>query len=221
MLEIALAPRQTSSRLGARIVAGWNAVGAWLFALAAQQEPPPAVPAAAAGISTSAADPRAAIDRLYQEHARSVLAYLCARLPTLADAEDILADVFLTALRVSAEGQETPGIGWLLTVGRRRVVDFYRQRAHAGARQSPIESAAELPADSQDEPESAALHAEAYRELVALVAQLPEEQRDILALRFGAGMSAPQIAAIVGKSNDATRALLSRAIRALRKEWTS
>ena len=221
MLGIALAPRQTSSRLGARIVAGWIAVRAWLFALAAQQEPPPAVPAAAGGITTSAVDPRAAIDRLYQEHARGVLAYLCVRLPTLADAEDILADVFLTALRVSAEGQDTPGIGWLLTVGRRRVADFYRQRAHAGARHSPIESAAELPADSQGEPESAALYAEANRELVALVAQLPEEQRDILALRFGAGMSAPQIAAIIGKSNDATRAMLSRAIRALRKEWTS
>ena len=53
------------------------------------------------------------------------------------------------------------------------------------------------------------------------MAQLPEEQRDILALRFGAGMSAPQIAAIIGKSNDATRAILSRAIRSLRKEWTS
>ncbi len=221
MLEIALAPRQTSSRLGARLVAGWIAVRAWLFALAAQQEPPPAVPAAAGGITASAADPRAAIDRLYQEHAHGVLAYLCARLPTLADAEDILADVFLAALRVSAEGQDAPGIGWLLTVGRRRVADFYRQRAHAGARQSPIESAAELPADSQGEPESAALYAEANRELVALVAQLPEEQRDILALRFGAGMSAPQIAAIIGKSNDATRAILSRAIRSLRKEWTS
>src|SRR5258706_15010764 len=120
MLEIALAPRQTSSRLVARIVAGWIAVRAWQFALAAQQEPPPAVPAAAGGITASAADPRAAIDRLYQEHARGVLAYLCARLPTLTDAEDILADVFLAALHVSAAGQDTPGIGWLLTVGRRR-----------------------------------------------------------------------------------------------------
>ena len=45
MLGIALTPRQTSSRLGARIVAGWIAVRAWLFALAAQQEPPPAIPA--------------------------------------------------------------------------------------------------------------------------------------------------------------------------------
>src|SRR5260221_13429955 len=137
MLEIALAPRQTSSRLGARLVAGWIAVRAWLFALAAQQEPPPAVPAAAGGITASAADPRAAIDRLYQEHAHGVLAHLCARLPTLADAADILADVFLAALRVSAEGQDAPGIGWLLTVWRRRAGDRCGQAAQAGGGPRP------------------------------------------------------------------------------------
>jgi len=221
MLELALAPRRASSRLASRLAAGWSAFNAWLFALAAHHDTPPVTRAVQAAGSKTSPDPRASIDTLYQEHARGVLAYLRARLPTLADAEDLLADVFLTALRVTAEGQDTPGIGWLLTVARRRVVDFYRRNAHAGVRQTPIESAAELPADSEREPESVALQAEEYRELIALVAHLPDEQRDVLALRFGAGMSAPQIAAIIGKSNDATRAILSRAIRQLRKEWTA
>src|SRR5258708_33490314 len=84
MLEIASTPRQTSSRLAARIVAGWAPRPAWLFALAAPQKPPPAVPAPARGISTRAADPPAAIDPPYPEPPPGVPPYLGVRPPTPA-----------------------------------------------------------------------------------------------------------------------------------------
>ncbi len=65
-----------------------------------------------------------------------------------------------------------------------------------------------------------ALRAEAHRELLRLVARLPEDQREVLALRFAAGMPSPEIGAVVGKRADAVRALLARAMRRLREEWT-
>jgi RNA polymerase sigma-70 factor (ECF subfamily) len=148
------------------------------------------------------------------------LAYLVARLPSLADAEDALADVFLKAMRLTDAG-DRPGAGWLFTVARRAVADFYRERSRALSYGGISVEAAELtPAGKHAEPEHVTLRAEAHRELWSLIARLPEEQRDALALRFAGGLRSAAIAAIIGKSDEATRALLSRAVRRLREEWT-
>ncbi|HEX6800079.1 MAG TPA: sigma-70 family RNA polymerase sigma factor [Ktedonobacterales bacterium] len=170
----------------------------------------PASPAAA----TRGSDPHAGVAALYELHARAVLGYLCARLPTLDDAEDALAEVFLAALAQCATGQ-APGLGWLLTVARRRAADFYRRR-HAA--QALTAAMAARMATGGDGLEDAALRAEMVREALLRVAALPDDQRDALALRFAAGLRAPQIATVLGKSDEATRALLSRALRRLRKE---
>ena len=164
-------------------------------------------------------DAAAHVDALYQHHARMVLGYLYRRLPNLADAEDVLADVFLAALRQCADGDE-PGPGWLLVVARRRVADFYRERQRTPTAYEPPPGASLADVeDTRPQPEDVAIHAEEQREIAALVAHLPEEQREALSLRFGAGLRSPQIAEALGKSDEATRALLSRAVRRLRKEW--
>ncbi|HEX8036729.1 MAG TPA: sigma-70 family RNA polymerase sigma factor [Ktedonobacterales bacterium] len=164
-------------------------------------------------------DTAAQVDALYQRHAHMVLGYLYRRLPTLTDAEDVLADVFLAAMRQCAHGDE-PGPGWLLLVARRRVADFYRERQRMPAAYEPVPGAslAEVE-DTHPQPEDVMIRAEERLEIAALIAQLPEEQREALALRFGAGLRSPQIAEVLGKTDQATRALLSRAVRRLRKEW--
>ncbi|MGZ3585410.1 MAG: RNA polymerase sigma factor, partial [Ktedonobacterales bacterium] len=107
-----------------------------------------------------------------------------------------------------------------LLVARRRVADFYRERQRMPVAYEPV-SDASLAAieDTHPQPEDALIRAEEQREIATLIAQLPEEQREALALRFGAGLRSPQIAEVLGKTDQATRALLSRAVRRLRKEW--
>ena len=159
------------------------------------------------------------MDALYQQHARAVLGYLYHRLPDLADAEDALGEVFVAALQACAAG-EALALPWLLLVARRRVADFYRARQRgAGLALAPDVAGREAPADPGTQPEALWLRAEEGRELRALIAQLPDEQREVLALRFAGGMRAVQIGALLGKSDEAVRALLSRAVRRLRKEW--
>lgn len=162
--------------------------------------------------------PAQAVDLLFQEHARAVLAYLVHRLPTLLDAEDALDDVFLAALTACASGQ-TLTCGWLMVTARRRIADFYRR----GQRAIPLVApgaADERQADESNEPEWVALRGEERRELLRLVARLPQIQQEVLALRFAAGLQAPEIGEALGKRADAVRAVLSRAMRRLREEWT-
>jgi RNA polymerase sigma-70 factor, ECF subfamily len=197
----------------------WRAAARrWMLTLATQDEPlhPPG---AARVIGQGSANPRDEMDRVYREHARAVLAYLYHRLPSVADAEDVLAEVFVAAFGLCSGG-EVPGIGWLMVAARRRVADFYRRRERALPLTSTDHVAAlEQLADPGNEPEHVALRGEERRQLLALVARLPEEQREVLALRFAAGLPSIEIAAIIGKSDEATRAMLSRAVRRLRKEW--
>jgi DNA-directed RNA polymerase specialized sigma24 family protein len=89
----------------------------------------PARPGAGEAIESpqASSDPAAHVDDLYERYARALLGYLRHRLPSLADAEDVLAEVFLAALRSSNLG-ETPGVGWLMIVTHRRIADFYRER---------------------------------------------------------------------------------------------
>jgi RNA polymerase sigma-70 factor (ECF subfamily) len=55
--------------------------------------------------------------------------------------------------------------------------------------------------------------------LVAAVARLPDSQREALALRYAAGLTAAQIGEVLGKSDQATQKLITRALATLRKEY--
>lgn len=199
---------------------GWRSWVRWLLAVGGEGErrwsslqPAASDPAAAAGDP----GPAQVVDVLYQEHARTVLAYLFHRLPTLQDAEDALDDVFVAALNACASGQTLTG-GWLMVTAQRRIADFYRRRRRALPLTS-ADAAYEQRAGESSEPEWVALRSEEHRELLRLIARLPEDQQEVLALRFAAGMASPEIGEVVGKRADAVRALLARAMRRLREEW--
>lgn len=229
-----LAPGALSSRtrgwwVGWRVPSGpargVQAPARWLVALSARFEgraehADTRTPDMAPSLNQSGRpDLSALVEQLYQEHAAMVLAYLNARLPSLADAEDMLADVFMAALR-AGNAQDPPGAGWLMTVARNRVADFYRHRSRTDARHLAPMGAEETPAGESDDPEWLALREEERRELLRLIRRLPDEQQDLLALRFASGLRCPQIAQLTGRSEDSVRKLLSRTVSRLRKEWS-
>ena len=60
---------------------------------------------------------------------------------------------------------------------------------------------------------------EAREALMAAVRSLPDVQRDAVLMRYAAGLSTRQIAAIVGKSEAATQKLLTRALASIREHY--
>ena len=55
--------------------------------------------------------------------------------------------------------------------------------------------------------------------LVAAVNRLPDVQREALALRYAAGLTAAQIGEVLGKTDQATQKLITRALATLREEY--
>lgn len=154
---------------------------------------------------------------LYQRHAPGLFAYVYRQTASREDAEDMVLDVFLMVLRQPdfATFDEQKQVAWLWTITRHKVVDRHRR----GVRQQhvPIDPLADtLYQDDELSPEREHLKHEEYTQLHRAIKALPEEQQEVLQLRFGSGLRCAEIAPILNKSEGAVRMLLYRTIRTLR-----
>jgi RNA polymerase sigma-70 factor, ECF subfamily len=162
-----------------------------------------------------ARDDRTAFAALYVRHREAVYRYLRARCDNDDDAVELTAVTFERALAAMPRYTSRAGgvVAWLLRIARNAVIDQERKRR-------PLVPQWKVPeaASADATPEDAAIGAEERRALRRLLADLPEVQRDALALRYGTGLTARQIGGVIGKSEEATQKLLSRAVARLKED---
>ncbi len=145
-----------------------------------------------------------AFEQLYARHAPLVRAILLGRLAA-ADADDVLQEVFMTALRKLTSLREPAAFaGWVARIARNRAEDF--RRGAVETMQLDVEYAAR---STQQE------SAEAARALAAIRA-LPAAYRETLMLRLVEGMTGPEIAARTGLTPGSVRVNLHRGMQLLR-----
>lgn len=158
------------------------------------------------------------MEELFERHAEKLFAYLRQHTPSREDAEDILAETFVAALaeRKFMQLSATAQTAWLWRVARNKAADAFRRAAFR--RNLSFEQVAEtLYEDEAGDPEQMALRQDEAQEIQALVRSLPQAQQEVLQLRFGYGLTCGEIAAILGKHEDAVRMMLSRTMNALRR----
>lgn len=155
---------------------------------------------------------------LYQRHAPTILAYIRRHVPCAEDAEDVLLDVFLAALEHNTAFlhlEERQQLAWLRRTAHNKFIDY-----HHRARRRPIislEFASEtLYDDDEQAPEQVALRHEEHALLRERVTHLPEQQQEVLRLRFAADMRCIDIARHLDRREGTVRAWLSRSLNFLR-----
>lgn len=158
----------------------------------------------------------AAFEPLYLRYRRRLHCYLRTRLPNAEDAADVTQQVFLIALAALPKYQQRglPFAAWLFRIARHTVIDINRRRKPTVSWDALPEALQHL---TEQNPESLALHQEALVQLRVWLTGLKADQRELLALRFAAELTVPQIAAVIGKKPEATRKRLSRLLQSYKE----
>ncbi len=155
-----------------------------------------------------------AFGRIFDHYHEAVHRYIAARVRRPSDAEDLAQLVFVKALEALPryEQRGVPFGGWLFRLARNVVIDHIRtNREHV-----ELDALTER-TDGSAGPEATALARQQMDEIAAALAELTDEQRDAIALRFFAGLSAREAAAAMGKQEGTVRGIQFRAIAALRR----
>lgn len=168
-------------------------------------------------VAAAQADPLA-FGALYHRYVARIYRYVRAHMHGDEDAADLTQQIFLQALDAlpAYRPRGVPFSTWLFRIARHAIIDAHR-RKHATIAWDALPEALH-PVGAQD-PEMAVLREERLLRLSALLARLDVEKRELLVLRFGAGLSSPEIAAVVGKSHAAVKKQLTRTLQTLREQY--
>jgi RNA polymerase sigma-70 factor (ECF subfamily) len=146
-------------------------------------------------------------ERLYPR----IYRYLSYKVDDLRDAEDLAGEVFVRMLG-AIQGQKGNLEAWLFRITGNVLTDHYRKRA---VRSGEVEFPEEIPGGNDP---GAALERKLDGDrLKKGLKALTEEQRETVILRFVMGYEHDEVAALMGRSAGAVRALQFRALTSLRE----
>lgn len=154
-------------------------------------------------------------ERLYAEHAERLFAFLVYRTGDRTLAEDVMADTFEAAYRARArfDRRRASERTWLYTIALNRVRDHGRRAAAEARALERVATSAHGPATDP------ALDAVEGRDRVMRsLGVLSDEEREAIALRFGAELSLKEIAAALDQPMTTVEGRVYRALRKLRAE---
>jgi RNA polymerase sigma-70 factor (ECF subfamily) len=157
----------------------------------------------------------AAFGIIYNRYIDRIYRYICTQVHNIHDAEDLTAQVFMSAWEALPNYEER-GLfsAWIFGIARNKVRAFHRkQRGNL-----PLDQIHEQPTNNPD-PFARIETNESLTDLMEIIANLTNEQQELLSLRFGGGLNYRQIGAVVGKSEAAIKMQLSRLLNRLRAEW--
>ena len=159
---------------------------------------------------------RAAVVSIYRALHPDVSRFVGRRVASRAEAEDAVAATFHRLLESMGrlDGARGSVTGYALAVARSVLKDGRRTRREAFRLEDTPE-----PEDPRADPLGQPLRSEAESLLRRRLADLPEDTRELLALRFADGLRWAEIAAVLGEPEGALRQRSSRALRDLRDRW--
>lgn len=149
----------------------------------------------------------------YDEQVWNVFGFFAYRVASRSDAEDLTQQTFERALRAwSRFDPERAPLGvWLTSIARNLLVDHYRRNG-AAPRQEPLDSVPEERLGSETPQPDLGIDPA----LAEALATLSPRDREIVALRFGADLTGPEIASATGLTLANVQQILSRSLRKLR-----
>jgi RNA polymerase sigma-70 factor (ECF subfamily) len=153
-------------------------------------------------------------ERLYEQHAQPLLAFLVYRTADRALAEDILADTFERVLssRRGFDRRKASEKTWIYTIALNLLRDNARRADAAGRAMEQVVAGAHTALPS-------AVDAFEHRDTIQrALGILSTEEREAIALRYGADLTLPEIAELIDEKLSTVEGRVYRALRKMRTE---
>ncbi len=142
---------------------------------------------------------------LYDRWAVPVYQYFFHRTGDASSAEDLTSQLFLAAYQALPCYQHHGHFAaWLFTIARNLIKEHYRKKG----REVPLETAENIPSPSNLAAEI--VQNDEIRRLTKLIRSLPEEEQELIRLRYIADLSFADIAIVLNKGQDAVKKTLYR-----------
>jgi RNA polymerase sigma-70 factor, ECF subfamily len=154
-------------------------------------------------------------DAVYRRELPRIFNFFRYRVADGATAEDLTSATFEKAWRGrhSYRNDQAAFSTWLFTIARNVAADHYRRRRG----EVPLDPAHDAPGGA--DPEDAAVRRSNFLRLSALLRALPERERELIALKYGAEVTNRAIARITGLTESNVGTILHRAVQTLKARW--
>ncbi|MGC9520440.1 MAG: RNA polymerase sigma factor [Anaerolineae bacterium] len=162
-------------------------------------------------------DPEA-FGELYEKYVDRIYNYHYRHTSNRVEAEDLTSRTFYRALR-SLHGYrvtEAPFQAWLFRIAHNLVVNWYRDHSSRQMVSVDAEYAMPLPAQAAS-PEARVATTEMQQALIEVVADMPEDRKTLLILKFVEHMTNAEIGEVLGRTEGAIKALYHRTLISLRR----
>lgn len=169
-----------------------------------------------------------AMGDLYDAYLTRVYRFCLARVSNEADAEDLAEEIFLKVIGAidgfewrpigKPEDGRSPFAAWLFRIARNHVVSHHRKQAtRNAATRGPTAELSEAIRDQRRGPQELTETKIAIEEVFETVRELPEAQREVILLRFAAGLTVAETAEALGKQQTNVKVLQHKGIQKLKK----
>lgn len=158
-----------------------------------------------------------AFDRLYDIYAQSIFRYIYHRVGDREMAEDLTGEAFLRLMenignyRIGAQDQKAIFSGWFFRIAHNLMIDHLRRQS------KHTDMVVETHPSPDDSPTRVMEQTLAENRLHAALAQLTQDQQDVIILRFFEELSNAEVADMLGRTEGAIKALQHRALAALNR----
>jgi RNA polymerase sigma-70 factor, ECF subfamily len=156
---------------------------------------------------------RAAARRLYALHVSQVFRAVRPLCASEAEAEDVVQETFIRVLGALGRYRRRPGarfISWVLTIA----LNLARKGLRRRGREVPLgpgHREGDLHEGADHDPAGEAMDLRLRKEaLLAALAELPERQRQVITLRYGAGLTSAEVGEVAGVSEANVRKICQR-----------
>tara|TARA_B100001142_G_scaffold240756_1_gene239656 strand:+ start:17529 stop:18143 length:615 start_codon:yes stop_codon:yes gene_type:complete len=161
-----------------------------------------------------------AFGSLYDMYLPRIYRYCIARVRNAAESEDLSEEIFIKALTNlhkfnwnNALGGTNPFIAWLFRIAHNHVISFTRRLSN----KTPTTELGEWIPDQTLSPSQQVESQISIDEVFIFVQKLPSAQRDVIMMRFSAGLSIAETAAALEKNESNIKVLQHKGVNALKK----